>query len=42
MGFDLEDEITKKVQKNKERKYDSFMNKEGQKIFVRVKTEGDE
>lgn len=37
MGFDLGSEIVSKIEKNKKRKYKVHTNKEGKKIFTRVK-----
>lgn len=42
MGFDLQNELLKKIQKNKKRKYTKHINKDGKKVFMRVKTERDE
>lgn len=41
MGFDLQDEILKKIEKNKKRKYTKHINKEGKEVFLRVVTDDD-
>ena len=41
MGFDLEKELTKKIEKNKKRKYRKEKSPEGEDVFIRVKTEKD-
>lgn len=41
MGFDLQDELLKKIETNKNRVYTKTINKQGKTVFIRVKTEGD-
>ena len=41
LGYDLEKELTEKIQKNKERKYIKSKSPDGKDIFLRVKTEVD-
>ena len=41
MGFDLEKELTKKIEKNKKRKYRKEKSPEGEDVFIRVKTDED-
>lgn len=41
MGFDLEQEITKKVEINKRRKYTKEKAPDGTDIFIRIKTDED-
>ena len=40
-GFDLEKEVVDKVAKNKRRQYRKEKSKDGQDIFIRIKTELD-
>jgi len=42
MGFDLEDEIVRKIEINKKRKYTESINEHGKKVLIRVKTENDQ
>ncbi|MDZ7744977.1 MAG: MazG-like family protein [Candidatus Saccharibacteria bacterium] len=41
LGFDLEKEITDKIQKNKNRKYKKIKSPDGKDVFVRIKTPQD-
>lgn len=41
MGFDLEKEIVRKVEINKNRKYQKLKSPDGKDIFIRIKTETD-
>lgn len=41
MGFDLQDELLKKIKKNKNRVYTSHINKEGKKVHIRVTSDDD-
>jgi NTP pyrophosphatase (non-canonical NTP hydrolase) len=41
MGFDLQTELLKKIEKNKKREYKTHINKEGKKVFMRVVTNDD-
>lgn len=41
MGFDLQDELLKKIEKNKNRKYNTHINKEGKKVHIRTITADD-
>ena len=41
MGFDLEKEIVRKVEINKNRKYEKLKSPDGKDIFIRIKTETD-
>ena len=41
MGFDLQDEVLRKIEINKKRKYTSHVNKEGKTIFMRIATDDD-
>lgn len=41
MGFDLEKEIVRKVEINKNRKYQKSKSPDGKDIFIRIKTETD-
>ncbi|MEX2052101.1 MAG: MazG-like family protein [Candidatus Paceibacterota bacterium] len=41
MGFDLEKELTTKIEKNKNRKYRKEKSPDGKDIFIRIKTEID-
>jgi NTP pyrophosphatase (non-canonical NTP hydrolase) len=41
MGFDLEKELTKKIETNKNRKYTKTKSPEGNDVFIRVKTPQD-
>ncbi len=41
LGYDLEKEITRKIEVNKNRKYMKTKSPDGKDIFVRVRTEGD-
>lgn len=41
MGFDLEKELIKKIEKNKNRKYKKEKSPEGKDIFIRIKTDED-
>lgn len=41
MGFDLQDELLKKIEKNKKRKYASHINKEGKTVHIRITSEDD-
>jgi NTP pyrophosphatase (non-canonical NTP hydrolase) len=42
MGFDLEKEIVRKVEINKNRKYEKRKSPDGKDIFIRIKTENDQ
>ncbi len=41
MGFDLEKELTRKIEINKNRKYVKTKSPEGEDVFIRVKTDED-
>ncbi|MFA6177685.1 MAG: MazG-like family protein [Candidatus Paceibacterota bacterium] len=41
MGFDLEKELVKKIEKNKHRKYIKEKSPEGKDVFIRIKTDED-
>ena len=41
LGYDLEDHLVKKVEKNKRRKYEKRKSPDGKDVFVRVKTDED-
>lgn len=41
MGFDLEKEVVKKVEINKNRKYRKEKSPEGKDVFIRIKTDED-
>ena len=41
MGFNLEKELIKKIEKNKNRKYKKEKSPEGKDIFIRIKTDKD-
>ena len=41
MGFDLQNEILQKIEKNKKRKYTKHINKDGKEVFLRESTEDD-
>jgi NTP pyrophosphatase (non-canonical NTP hydrolase) len=41
MGFDLEKELTRKIEINKHRKYIKTKSPEGTDVFIRVKTDED-
>ena len=41
MGFDLQAELLKKIEKNKKRKYTTHVNKDGKTVFMRVVTDDD-
>ena len=41
LGIDLEDELTKKVTKNKSRKYRIVKSPDGKDVFVRIRTADD-
>ena len=41
MGFDLQDELLKKIEINKNRVYTKTINKQGKPVFIRVKTNDD-
>jgi NTP pyrophosphatase (non-canonical NTP hydrolase) len=41
LGFDLEQEIVKKIETNKKRKYRKERSPDGKDVFIRVKTDED-
>lgn len=41
MGFDLEKELVRKIEINKNRKYNKTKSPEGRDVFIRVKTDED-
>ncbi len=41
LGFDLEEELIRKVEINKNRVYKKVINEDGKEIFIRVKTDID-
>ena len=41
LGFDLEEEIVAKMEKNKKRKYEKKKSPDGKDIFIRIKTPED-
>ncbi|MEA3398926.1 MAG: hypothetical protein U9R00_00210 [Patescibacteria group bacterium] len=41
MNYDLEDELLKKIEKNKKREYKKTKSPDGKDIFIRVKTDKD-
>ena len=41
LGFDLEDELVKKIEKNKTRQYSKVKSPDGKDILVRIKTPQD-
>lgn len=41
MGFDLQDELARKIEINKNRVYDKTINQQGKTVFIRVKTDDD-
>lgn len=41
LGFDLENELVKKIEKNKKRQYQKIKSPDGKDVFVRVKTDID-
>lgn len=41
MGFDLEKELVKKIEKNKNRKYKKEQSPDGKDVFIRIKTNED-
>jgi NTP pyrophosphatase (non-canonical NTP hydrolase) len=41
MGFDLEKELIRKIEINKNRKYEKRKSPEGKDVFIRVKTDED-
>ena len=41
MGFDLEKEVTRKIEINKHRKYRKEKSPEGKDVFIRIKTDED-
>ena len=41
LGFDLEDELVKKIETNKNRVYEKTVNEDGKEVFIRVKTDID-
>ena len=41
LGYDLEKEVTRKIEINKNRKYTKSKSPDGKDIFIRVKTDGD-
>ena len=41
LGFDLEQELVKKIEKNKNRKYKKEKSPDGKDIFIRIKTDED-
>ena len=41
IGFDLEKELTSKIDKNKKRKYRKEKSPDGKDIFIRIKTDED-
>jgi len=41
MGFDLEKELTSKIEKNKKRQYKKEKSPEGKDVFIRIKTDED-
>lgn len=41
MGFDLEKELIRKIEKNKKRKYKKAKSPDGKDIFIRIKTAED-
>lgn len=41
LGFDLEEALEKKIEKNKNRKYQKVKSPEGKDVFIRVKTDED-
>jgi len=41
IGIDLEDELTRKITKNKQRKYHKVKSPDGKNVFVRIKTAED-
>lgn len=41
LGYDLEKELVKKIEKNKNRKYTKTKSPDGKDIFIRVKTDDD-
>jgi len=41
MGFDLEKEVTKKIEINKKRKYRKEKSPDGRDVFIRIRTEED-
>jgi NTP pyrophosphatase (non-canonical NTP hydrolase) len=42
LGYDLEKEVLRKIEINKNRKYIKSKSPDGKDIFIRIKTEGDE
>lgn len=42
LGYDLEKEVLRKIEINKNRKYVKSKSPDGKDIFLRIKTEGDE
>jgi NTP pyrophosphatase (non-canonical NTP hydrolase) len=41
LGFDLEEELVKKIETNKNRVYEKTVNEDGKEVFIRVKTDID-
>lgn len=41
LGFDLEKELVAKIEKNKKRQYKKSITKNGQEVFLRIKTDED-
>ena len=41
LGFDLEDELVRKVEVNKNRVYKKHVNEDGKEVLIRVKTDID-
>ncbi len=41
LGYDLEAEITKKMETNKSRQYEKKLNHKGKPVFIRVRTDQD-
>ncbi|MCA9353171.1 hypothetical protein KC901_03240 [Patescibacteria group bacterium] len=42
MGFDLEEEIVRKIAINKKRKYKKIINDKGKEVLIRIKTKDDQ